>query len=122
MNCLFCSIVEGTIPSYTIYEDDVVKAFLDINPDSNGHTLIVPKKHFLDLFDMDNETAMHILDVARLLSKKVEKKLGADGVTFIQNNGCAQDVKHFHLHLKPSYIKAQEKLSVDDVFQKLKED
>lgn len=122
MNCLFCSIALGDIPSYTIYEDDIVKAFLDINPDTNGHTLIVPKKHFLDFFDMDNETITHILTVARALSKKIEQKLGANGITFVQNNGCAQDVKHFHLHLKPSYILAQEKLSVEDVFDKLKED
>ena len=65
MNCIFCKIVNGEIPSYTIYEDDIVKVFLDANPDVNGHTLIVPKKHYQDLFDIDNETLIHIMDIAR---------------------------------------------------------
>lgn len=60
MECIFCKIINGEIPSYTIYENDMVKAFLDISPVSNGHTLIIPKKHFENLYDMDEETLKQI--------------------------------------------------------------
>lgn len=103
MDCIFCKIVNGEIPSKKIYEDDIVIAFLDINPDSLGHTLIIPKKHYLDLDDIDDETLMHIMHVAKKLKKKIEEKLACDGLTLIQNNGDIQEVKHFHLHLKPFY-------------------
>ena len=65
MNCIFCKIINGDIPSYTIYEDDYFKAFLDINPTCNGHTLIIPKKHITDINDMDNETFSKLLDVTK---------------------------------------------------------
>ena len=121
MNCLFCKIIAGEIPSYTIYEDDVVKCFLDINPDSNGHTLIIPKKHYLDLSEIDNDTLIHIMDVARSLRKTLEQKLNIDGLTLIQNNGDVQEVKHFHLHLKPYYNQKQNIMSVEEVYKKLRD-
>lgn len=74
MDCVFCKIIAGEIPSYTIYEDDIVKCFLDINPDSNGHTLIIPKKHIKDLTDMDQDTWNHILKIAQMLKKKIRGK------------------------------------------------
>ena len=70
MDCIFCKIINGDIPSYTIYEDDFVKCFLDINPDSNGHTLIIPKKHYVCLDDIDNDTLIHIMKIARNLKKE----------------------------------------------------
>ena len=103
MDCLFCKIVSGKIPSYKIYEDELVYAFLDINPDSNGHTLLIPKKHYLDMSDIPLDTLTHIFKVAKELKIMLESKLNADGLTFIQNNGDVQEVKHFHLHLKPYY-------------------
>lgn len=121
MDCLFCKIIAGDIPSYTVYEDDVVKCFLDINPDSNGHTLIIPKKHYLNLSEIDNETLMHIMDVARNLKKLLEEKLNIDGLTLIQNNGDVQEVKHFHLHLKPYYNKPQNIISVEEIYKKLQD-
>lgn len=121
MNCLFCKIIVGEIPSYTIYEDDIVKCFLDINPDSNGHTLIIPKKHYLDLSEIDNDTLIHIMDVARKLRKILEEKLNIDGLTLIQNNGDVQEVKHFHLHLKPYYNKKQDIINVEEIYQKLQD-
>lgn len=103
MDCLFCKIVNGDIPSLSFYEDDVVKVFLDINPSSTGHTLIIPKKHYLDLSDIDDDTLKHIMKVARDIKKLLEDKLNIDGITLIQNNGDVQEVKHYHLHLKPYY-------------------
>ena len=120
MDCVFCKIIAGEIPSYTIYEDDIVKCFLDINPDSNGHTLIIPKKHIKDLTDMDQDTWNHILKIAQMLKKKLEEKLNIDGLTLIQNNGKIQEVKHFHLHLKPYYDPMQEIKPVEEMFEKLK--
>lgn len=119
MKCVFCEIVNGTIPSYTIYEDDVVKCFLDINPNSVGHTLIIPKKHYNDIVDIDNEVLTHIFDVARKIKKLMEEKLNIDGLTLIQNNGDVQEVKHFHLHLKPYYNNGKS-MSVEDVYNILK--
>jgi hypothetical protein len=59
-NCIFCKIINGEIPSYTIFEDDLIKIFLDINPSSNGHCLVIPKKHFVDINDIDSEYLNHI--------------------------------------------------------------
>lgn len=116
MNCIFCKIVEGTIPSYTVYEDEIAKIFLDIHPDTNGHLLIIPKKHYLDLTEIDNETLMYIMDLARKYRQILEEKLHCDGLTLVQNNGMIQDVKHYHLHLKPFYKEKQEKLPIEEVF------
>ena len=112
---IFCKIMEGEIPSYTIFEDEIVKVFLDVNPKVNGHALIVPKKHYKDLFDIDEKTLTHILNVAKELSPKMIEKLNADGITLTQNNGLYQEVKHFHLHLVPQYREKQKKLPFEEV-------
>lgn len=118
--CLFCKIASDSIPSYKIYEDEIVIAFLDINPDSNGHTLIIPKKHYLDMNDIPLDTLTHIFKIAKELKVKIESKLNADGLTFVQNNGDIQEVKHFHLHLKP-YYKDNELKSVEEIYNILKD-
>lgn len=120
MDCLFCKIASGEADSKTIYEDEIVKVFLDIYPDSDGHMLIIPKKHILDLNDMDDETWVHIKKVAKEMRALIEEKLHADGVTLIQNNGDVQYVKHFHLHLKPFYKDKKNTSSVDEIYEKLK--
>lgn len=121
MDCIFCKIVNNEIPSYTIYEDETVRAFLDVHPDTNGHTLIIPKKHIKDINDMDEKTLMHIFEVAKYLKSLLETKLHIDGLTFVQNNGEVQEVKHFHLHLKPFYHEEQVSFPVEDIYNKLKE-
>lgn len=103
MDCIFCKIINGEIPSYTIFEDDKVKAFLDINPVSDGHTLIIPKNHFENIYDIDLDTLKHIEMVSKNLSKILQEKLGATGITRMQNNGHGQDVKHYHMHLIPRF-------------------
>jgi histidine triad (HIT) family protein len=102
-NCIFCKIIRGEIPSYTIYEDDLVKVFLDINPVTKGHTLIIPKNHYDSLIDIDSNTLLHIQNIAKELMNKYKEKLGAEGFTLVQNNGLGQEVKHYHLHLIPRY-------------------
>ncbi len=127
MECIFCKIINGDIPSYTVYEDDVVKAFLDINPTTNGNLLIVPKKHYENIIDIDLTTLNHINKVAKKLYSLLKEKLHIDGLTLIQNNGLGQEIKHYHLHLTPRYVDDNIKhsfnkdllIDIKDVYQKL---
>lgn len=118
-NCLFCKIINNEIPSYTLYEDDLVKVFLDINPKSNGHSLIIPKKHYLDLDDIDQETLNHILCISKKIKMLIQERLNPDGITLIQNNGSAQEIKHYHLHIIPVYDN-DKLINVNDIYEKLK--
>ena len=112
---IFCKIVKGDIPAKKIYEDEVVMVILDVNPISNGHSLIIPMKHYNDLYDIDNDTLIHIMDVARKISDELTEKLHCDGITLEQNNGIAQEVKHYHLHVIPKY-KYDDIKDVDEVY------
>lgn len=102
-DCLFCKILNGDIPSYKIYEDDDCYAFLDIYPINYGHTLVIPKKHVVTMDEIDDETLMKVIRVAKKIAPIIEKELDCDGITYVQNNGYYQDVKHFHLHIVPRY-------------------
>ena len=103
MDCIFCKIINGEIPSYTLYEDDIVKVFLDISPNTNGHCMIISKKHFTNLVDIDLETLNHIYKIAKEMYELLKDKLDCKGLTLIQNNDYGQEVKHYHLHLMPRY-------------------
>ena len=118
-NCTFCKIINGDIPCRKIYEDDIVIAFLDINPVTPGHTLVIPKVHTLDIQTIDKNTLIRIIEIVKKLSEDIKEKLNADGYTILQNNGIAEDVKHFHMHIIPKY-KNNINLSLDDVFKKIK--
>lgn len=113
MNCLFCKIIEGSIPSKTIYEDDLVKVFLDINPNTNGHCLIIPKKHIVTVNELDSELTTHILEVEKKMYKLLKEKLNIDGLTIVQNNEYGQEVKHYHVHLIPRYTNDNWSLTYD---------
>lgn len=121
MDCIFCKIIEGSIPSYTIYEDDLVKCFLDVHPDSNGHLLIIPKKHFKDLEDIPIEYLSHIMGIAKTHQQLLKEKLHIDGLVLVQNNGSVQEVKHYHLHLKPVYKTNEPIINIEEIYKKLKE-
>lgn len=118
MDCVFCKIVDGSIPSYKIYEDEDILVFLDVNPVSPGHMLIIPKKHTLDVTTIEDEILVKILNKAKDISHLFVDKLGANGFSLVQNNGIAQEVKHFHLHVIPKYNR-KVKLSIDEVYNKL---
>ncbi len=105
MDCIFCKIINNEISSYTLYEDDIVKVFLDISPKTNGDTLIIPKKHFTNIVDIDLETLNHINKVTKDMYKLLKEKLNCEGMTIIQNNDYGQEIKHFHVHLTPRYKK-----------------
>ena len=103
-DCLFCKIINNEIPSSAIYEDDLIKVFLDINPTTNGHMLIIPKKHHVNVMDIDEDVVSHALKVIReKLYPMLKKNLGCDGLTIVQNNEYGQEVKHYHIHLIPRY-------------------
>lgn len=118
-DCIFCKIINGEISSKMIYEDDLVYVFLDLNQDCPGHCLIVPKNHYVTLHDIPADLLNYIMKVANNLYSDFEKKLKCDGMTLLQNNGCAQDIKHFHLHLLPKYIK-KPSLSIEQISDILK--
>lgn len=105
-DCIFCKIINGDIPSKTIYEDDMFRAILDLGPASKGHALLMPKDHAANLYELPEETAGKVLIVAKQLAKQMTEKLKCDGFNLVQNNGevAGQTVNHFHLHLIPRYV------------------
>ena len=110
-NCIFCKIINGEIPSNTIYEDDDFKVILDAGPASRGHSLILPKEHYANLFELDGEIAAKVLPLAKKLAAHMKDVLQCDGINVLQNNGEAagQTVHHFHVHLIPRYEKDNNK-------------
>ena len=104
-NCIFCKIANGEIPSTTLYEDEDFRVILDLGPATRGHALLLPKNHFANLFELDDETAQKAILVAKKMAGKMKDALGADGFNLVQNNGEAagQNVFHFHMHLIPRY-------------------
>lgn len=117
--CIFCKIINGEIPSKTIYEDEIVKVFMDVNPDDNGHMLIVSKTHITDFTELDDETAKHINNVIKDLKVLIEEKLNPDGIRFVNNYGCYQLVKHYHLHMIPCYEPKQPIIDVEETYNKI---
>ena len=102
-NCIFCKIIANEIPCYKLYEDDLVLAFLDVGPIALGHALIIPKKHFENIFDMEEEYLERIALVAKKISGKMKHELGVEAVNLYHASGAAaeQTVFHFHLHVIP---------------------
>ena len=104
-DCIFCKIANGEIPSATLYEDDDFRVILDLSPGSKGHSLILPKAHYANLYEMPDELLGKAMAVAKKTAAALTKGLAADGINMIQNNGIAagQTVFHFHMHLIPRY-------------------
>ena len=105
MDCIFCKIANGEIPSASIYEDEEFNVILDLGPATRGHALILPKAHYADLFEMPEEEAKKVIILAKKLLPVLKNGLNADGIQLVQNNGAAagQTVFHYHLHLIPAY-------------------
>ena len=102
---IFSKIISGEIPSFKIYENDYVYAFLDISQVSKGHTLLVPKKPSANIFETDEETMKHIGVALPKVANAIKKAFHPDGLNIIQNNGeyADQSVFHIHFHLIPRY-------------------
>ncbi len=104
-NCIFCRIIAGEIPSYTLYEDEKFKVILDVGPATRGHALILPKDHYANLYELPEETAAEVIKLAKKMMALMTDKLECDGFNIVQNNGevAGQTVNHFHMHLIPRY-------------------
>lgn len=103
VDCVFCKIVKQEVPCYKIYEDEYVLAFLDIFPANEGHTLIIPKKHRINIFDIKQEELKRISIVAKKIALKMKNNLGIQNCNIIQSSGkqAGQEVFHFHMHIVP---------------------
>ena len=104
-DCLFCKIINGEIPSLKVYEDEHVFAFMDIMPLTKGHTLLIPKTHCKDLFEMPEEVARNLYAAAPKVANAIKAAFQPAGMNTVNNNGAAagQTVFHYHLHLIPRY-------------------
>jgi histidine triad (HIT) family protein len=104
-NCLFCKIVAGEIPSQRVDEDERTVAFMDINPATRGHALVVPRVHSTDLLEIEREDLDATIAAAQRLARTASERLGADGITLLNSCGSTawQTVFHFHIHVIPRY-------------------
>jgi histidine triad (HIT) family protein len=104
-DCLFCQIIAGELPSQRVDEDERTVAFMDINPATRGHVLVVPKAHAADVLEIDSEDLAATVIAAQRLARKVTERLGADGVNLLNSCGSAawQTVFHLHIHVIPRY-------------------
>lgn len=112
METIFSKIIAREIPADIVYEDEKVLAFLDINPSNKGHTLVIPKKPFKNIFDGDEAILGHMMQVAQKVAQALQRTVAAEGVNIIMNNEAVagQEVMHAHLHVIPRYAD-------DNVFQ-----
>lgn len=101
--CIFCMIAQGQIPAHKIYEDELCLAFLDLSQANLGHTLVVPKQHFSNLIELDNDVAAHLFKVTSKLTKAISKALDVKDFNILNNCGevAGQTVLHFHIHIIP---------------------
>lgn len=120
MDCIFCQIVKGESPSRKIYEDDLIIGIMDIDPYCDGHVLLIPKKHYTDIMELDEEILTHINAVAKKLTPMIMEKLDKKSMTVSYNYGEKQKVKHFHMHLLPN-IDDDPTTPVEDIFKKIQE-
>jgi len=104
-DCLFCKIVAGEIPATVIAEDERAIAFMDINPATRGHALVIPRAHARDVHDIDTEDLKAVAATAQTVAGRAIERLGAAGVNLLNSNGAAawQTVFHFHMHVIPRY-------------------
>lgn len=104
-DCIFCKLANGDIPTNVIYEDDTFTVIMDASPATKGHSLILPKDHYANIYELDDEVAGKAFKLAKKLVKEMTEKLKCDGFNIVQNNGevAGQTVFHFHMHLIPRY-------------------
>ena len=102
-DCIFCKIANGEIPAATLYEDDDFRVILDLGPASKGHSLILPKSHAANIYELPDETAAKAMVLAKKMATMLRDGLNCDGFNIVQNNGeiAGQTVFHFHMHLIP---------------------
>ena len=104
-DCIFCKIVAGELPAEVVQEDEHTLAFMDINPWTRGHALVIPRNHSADLLEIAEEDLAHTMAAARRLAARMKEALGCDGINLLNSCGQAawQTVFHFHVHVIPRY-------------------
>ena len=132
-NCIFCKIANKEIPGKIIYEDDICMAFMDLSQTTNGHTLVVPKKHFQNFLETDAKTLEHMIVVTNKVANQIVTKLNASGVNILTNvnEAAGQTVMHFHIHIIPPYdsndkieinfTDRSKEVNLDDIFKQITE-
>jgi histidine triad (HIT) family protein len=129
MDCIFCKIANGEIPSNTVYEDKDFRVILDIAPANPGHCLVLPKTHGEDIFALSSEAVAQAHALAKRIATAVKAAVKADGINIVQNNGAAagQSVSHYHIHIIPRFsgdgvqLNKEGKGLADEEFAKIKE-
>ena len=135
-DCIFCKISHKEAPASVVYEDDEVIAFLDINPIERGHTLVIPKRHFVDIWDIEASVLTKMVMVTKQVARKLATTLKAEGINTFSASGkpAGQDIYHFHIHVIPvgrgertkftdwwlSKISRAERSELDKLAQKLR--
>jgi histidine triad (HIT) family protein len=104
-DCVFCKIVSGKLPSYKIYENSDVLVFLDINPVNMGHSLVIPKNHYDNIYETPEDTLANMITVAKIASRAIKSAMKADGVNVMMNNDsmAGQVIFHSHMHVIPRF-------------------
>lgn len=127
-NCIFCMIANHDIPGKIIYEDDICMAFLDLSQATDGHTLVIPKKHFTHFLEVDQNILSHMMKITQDIAKKLENKLSCKGFNIITNMNevAGQSVHHFHIHIiprykevegfNPQYTDRSKEVNLDDIY------
>ena len=105
MDCIFCKIINGEIPAVKVLDEELVVAFMDINPSSKGHMLVVPKNHAENIFEISESDLATLIKAVKRCAKAVKEALNAEGITILQLNGKASDqiVPHLHIHIIPRW-------------------
>ena len=120
-DCLFCKIVRKEVPSLILYEDDDILVMLDAYPDVSGHTLVIPKKHYEDIYEVPDEVLLKMFKQGKTQTKRLMDKLDKKASTFLINYGDAQVIKHIHLHLLPDFMHKTHNLDKEEVYNLLKD-
>ncbi len=134
MDCIFCKIINGEIPAVKVLDEELVVAFMDINPSSKGHMLVVPKNHAENIFEISESDLVTLIKAVKRCAKAVKEALNAEGITILQLNGKASDqiVPHLHIHIIPRWkndglsisnweMKPGDMEEINDIAQKVKE-
>lgn len=130
MSCIFCKIINKEIPSKIVYEDELVLAILDLSQATYGHTLVMPKKHYENIYEIDDETLAHLIKIVKKLAIKIKNILNAKGINILNNNEIAagQSIMHLHFHIIPRYdnddliikfVDHNKDFSLDEVLNKI---
>lgn len=116
-NCLFCKIVGKKVPADILYEDEDVIVMMDAYPNVDGHVLVIPKKHYTDIFEIPADVLTKVIDIGKKETLRIMNKLNKKSLTFLINYGEQQAIKHFHLHLLPNFGKEEPNMDKKQVYE-----